>query len=254
MLRFFRQIRQRLLTGNPPAGSRRADRFSKYLLYALGEIILVVIGILIALQINNWNQQKELRVTERKTLSSLITSLRKDSLELIRIIDLQSKSLNAQNIIINSSIDQYINDSTPEEISKLLFDVHNGAYSFFPKYGTYNSLVSNKGIDIINSDSIKSELIDLYDYWCRRYENVDNVVDKKYQNELSPFLQGKIGFFVNSDFKYSVIQVSRFKKRFQDLQLQCQNLNFLTTHSIIQLKNIQEKVNGLIQEIESELN
>ena len=49
MLRFFRQIRQRLLAEN---------RFSKYLPYALGEIFLVVIGILIALSINNWNQEK----------------------------------------------------------------------------------------------------------------------------------------------------------------------------------------------------
>ena len=54
MLRFFRQIRQRLLTDN---------KFSKYLLYAVGEILLVVIGILIALQIDTWkkcpNQNKK---------------------------------------------------------------------------------------------------------------------------------------------------------------------------------------------------
>ncbi|MFC2148575.1 hypothetical protein ACFLR9_08420 [Bacteroidota bacterium] len=49
MLRFFRQIRKRLLTDN---------KFSKYLLYAVGEILLVVIGILIALQVNNWNEQR----------------------------------------------------------------------------------------------------------------------------------------------------------------------------------------------------
>jgi len=245
MIRFFRQIRQRLLTDN---------KFSKYLLYAIGEILLVVIGILIALQVNSWTEAKKLKATEMETYSSLIISLRKDSLELIRIIDLQSKSLNAQNIIINSSVDQLINDSTPEEILKLLFDVHNGAYSFFPKYGTYNSLVSNKGIDIISSESIKSELIDLYDYWCRRYENVDNVVDKKYQNELFPFLQKEIGFFVNSDLEYNLVDEVRFDKGYEDLQLQCQNVNFLTSHSIIQLMNIQEKVNGLIQEIESEFN
>ena len=52
MIKFFRKIRQQLLVEN---------KFSKYLLYAIGEIILVVIGILIALQINNWN---EVRKTE----------------------------------------------------------------------------------------------------------------------------------------------------------------------------------------------
>ena len=46
MIKFFRKIRQQLLAEN---------RLGKYLIYALGEIVLVVIGILIALQINNWN-------------------------------------------------------------------------------------------------------------------------------------------------------------------------------------------------------
>jgi hypothetical protein len=50
MFRFLRQIRQRLLTDN---------KFSKYLLYAIGEILLVVIGILIALQVDNWNKKNE---------------------------------------------------------------------------------------------------------------------------------------------------------------------------------------------------
>ena len=49
MIKFFRHIRKQLLTEN---------KFSKYLLYAIGEIVLVVIGILLALNINNRNQQQ----------------------------------------------------------------------------------------------------------------------------------------------------------------------------------------------------
>jgi hypothetical protein len=49
MIQFFRKIRQKLLSEN---------RFSRYLVYAVGEIVLVVIGILIALQINNWNLER----------------------------------------------------------------------------------------------------------------------------------------------------------------------------------------------------
>jgi len=55
VIRFFRQIRQRLLTDN---------KFSKYLLYAVGEILLVVIGILIALQVDNWNEARLARQNE----------------------------------------------------------------------------------------------------------------------------------------------------------------------------------------------
>lgn len=55
MIKFFRRVRQKLLSEN---------KFSKYLLYAIGEIVLVVIGILIALQINNWNENRKNKIAE----------------------------------------------------------------------------------------------------------------------------------------------------------------------------------------------
>ena len=67
MLRFFRHLRQRLLTEN---------RFSKYLLYAIGEILLVVIGILIALQINKWTEWNQDRQTEKEILQNLSENLK----------------------------------------------------------------------------------------------------------------------------------------------------------------------------------
>ena len=66
MIKFFRKIRQRLLTEN---------KFSKYLLYAIGEIILVVIGILIALQVNNWNELRKKEQAEIQLYHKIITDL-----------------------------------------------------------------------------------------------------------------------------------------------------------------------------------
>ena len=65
MKKFFRKIRQRLLTEN---------KFSKYLLYAIGEIVLVVIGILIALSINNRNQQQ---INDAK-ITSILKEIQQD--------------------------------------------------------------------------------------------------------------------------------------------------------------------------------
>lgn len=62
MIKFFRRIRQKLLSEN---------RFSKYLLYAIGEILLVVIGILIALGINNWNGERSRKVLEKEVIEQL---------------------------------------------------------------------------------------------------------------------------------------------------------------------------------------
>ena len=73
MINFFRNIRQRLL---------RENKFSRYLLYAIGEILLVVIGILIALQINNWNEAQKDHAYEVKMLSEIVKSLKADQLNL----------------------------------------------------------------------------------------------------------------------------------------------------------------------------
>lgn len=69
MQRFFRKFRQRLFPDN---------KVGKYLLYAVGEIVLVVIGILIALQINEWNQKIEQQQTVRRYLSNLIGDIKQD--------------------------------------------------------------------------------------------------------------------------------------------------------------------------------
>ena len=70
MIKFFRHIRKSLLMEN---------KTGKYLKYAIGEIVLVVIGILIALSINNWNEQKKENNTATILAKSLIEDLNKDA-------------------------------------------------------------------------------------------------------------------------------------------------------------------------------
>jgi len=73
MIQFFRKIRQKLLSGN---------KFSAYLIYAFGEIFLVVIGILIALQINNWNNEQIRKNAGEVIIEQLIADLTKSKTEL----------------------------------------------------------------------------------------------------------------------------------------------------------------------------
>ena len=69
MIKFFRRIRQQLLTEN---------KFSKYLIYAIGEIVLVVVGILIALQFNTWQIEKKDRQIEKTLLKNIKRDLESD--------------------------------------------------------------------------------------------------------------------------------------------------------------------------------
>ena len=70
MIKFFRQIRQTLIMEN---------KTTKYFKYAIGEIILVVIGILIALQINNWNENNKLKKQEKELLANVLIHLQQDA-------------------------------------------------------------------------------------------------------------------------------------------------------------------------------
>jgi len=82
LIKFFRKIRQQLLIEN---------KFSKYLIYAIGEIVLVVIGILIAVSINNWNELNKERRNEILILNEIRDNL------LFDLVDFESNITTFQN-------------------------------------------------------------------------------------------------------------------------------------------------------------
>ena len=108
MIKFFRKIRQKLLAEN---------KFSKYLLYGLGEVILVVIGILIALQINNWNELRKNSENERDLYQRVIKDLKIDAIKLDEKIKYYKNDQSMHNHIYQqangiSDIDSLIDLST----------------------------------------------------------------------------------------------------------------------------------------------
>jgi uncharacterized membrane protein YvbJ len=99
MIKFFRKIRQNLLsegkTGKPalPAG--------RYLKYAIGEIILVVIGILIALQINNWNERQKLKTQEIEILQNFQNSIKEDLKGLNHAISINERVKKSMSLLLD---------------------------------------------------------------------------------------------------------------------------------------------------------
>ena len=91
MLKFFRNIRQRLLTEN---------KFSKYLLYAIGEIVLVVLGILIALSVNNWKETSSQRKIEKLFLVDLLHDLTLDSIQLESMLEIDTERFRTKPLLL----------------------------------------------------------------------------------------------------------------------------------------------------------
>ncbi|WP_420322924.1 DUF6090 family protein [Flagellimonas sp.] len=150
MIKFFRKIRQKLLAEN---------RFSKYLLYAIGEIILVVIGILIALQINNWNQKRLDKKLEITMLQEIKTSLESD-LKSYEILELRIKMKQEG---IQELLQMIASKKTyPDSVLLKSYNKMSSGNNFHFNMGGYEGLRS-VGLDKISNDSLRRELILIYE-------------------------------------------------------------------------------------------
>src|SRR5210317_331527 len=173
MIKFFRKIRQQLLSEN---------KFSKYLLYAFGEIILVVIGILIALQINNWNTARKDKEFEVKMLLEIKKALDSDIKD-FEYLTVRMKSLDSITLAIAKTI--FINanykDSLAEKIDIPLNLLYTGIQYQYNR-GPYDAIRSS-GIDKISNDSLRNELIKLYDFTFPRNMEITQWADRDYEKQ-----------------------------------------------------------------------
>lgn len=154
MLRFFRQLRKKLMEQN---------KVRTYILYALGEILLVVIGILIALQINNWNQDRQESKYEHKMLIELSTALESD-IDNFRFFEKVIADWEASLFYLadasNSDDKSVLN---MDSVKYHLDNVWGFGVSVAYNDGPYEALKSS-GLDKISDDSLRKEMTNLYSF------------------------------------------------------------------------------------------
>lgn len=148
-MKLFRKIRQQLLTEN---------KFTKYLLYAIGEVILVVIGILIALQINNNNDLRKARIKEVHYLKNIKTDLQINTLELDRYIETRTEYIeSAKRIISHFEGEPIIDFSAFNADGVMIYSWQK----FYQNNNTFQELVNSGNLALISNDSIKNMLLDI---------------------------------------------------------------------------------------------
>ena len=149
MIAFFRRIRHQLLNQN---------RLGKYLLYAIGEIVLVVIGILIALQINNANEARKARIVENDYLERLLVDLKENEALWEDRIDREEMRREAAIAILNYSLSK-----EQDSVQKVLpyFNSVGNWSSLQINEVTFNEMVSSGTLNIISNDSIKLKILAL---------------------------------------------------------------------------------------------
>ena len=157
MIKFFRKIRYNLMGEN---------KTGKYLKYAIGEIILVVIGILIALSINTWNQNRLNKILEQELLSNLLNDVEAD----IQNLKYQDSVL-ALALFSKRRLENYIEGEEISEDSIFYYLSRTGPTSRFnPTKITYDEMKSSDALKAIGNKQIRREIAILY----RQYERVED--------------------------------------------------------------------------------
>jgi len=219
MIKFFRKIRRKLLTEN---------KISKYLLYAIGEIILVVIGILIALQVNNWNEDRKFKNEGLQIQQELFQEFEDNRLVLKERINL----LEDANVHVRKIL-SYMNSD--EESSRLVnFD---SILIRSVKYGNYNpanstilELIGSGKLNIIQNKLLKKNLYN----WLQLLKDSDEDFknqDMQAQTYIAPYfykhisiknlnIYNNIGIMeeselFNKDYSY-IFQDLEFENLYQD--------------------------------------
>ena len=171
------------------------NKFSKYLLYAIGEIALVMVGILLALQVNNWNENRKLRTNEMSVLKEVGRNLDQN-------IILLKNSIENDSILFYAG--EKLIDILKDESSIYYDSLDNmfGAVGLYVPYfvidGAYENL-KQKGLDLIQDDSLKQVLIALFEQTLPGLEQAGNafefeVGDRKNDMSLAYFETGRTFF------------------------------------------------------------
>jgi hypothetical protein len=175
MIPFFRKIRFQQAENN---------QFLKYSRYAIGEIVLVVIGILIALQINNWNEDRKKLKLKASYEASLISDLARDTLMLGKLIDENEKTMES----LQMQRKRFLGPDTPiDTLVKIARHEFNPDFNVRFKYNrnTLNTLISSGNIDLF-SQEINQMLMNLVSSQDLEREN-SNFFSQVYMNKISRF-------------------------------------------------------------------
>ena len=247
MIKFFRKIRQNLLsegkTGTP------ASQTGRYFKYAIGEIILVVIGILIAIQINNWNEERKYRAQEKNLLIGLKEDLQESRQEIESTITYNDSTVSFYKYIL---INFENSEGVTPQLKKSIGKITNWQIPYLT-YSTFESL-KNKGLDLISNSSLRKNIIALYDNeFAYLMEDYDRAEWTMSENVSLPLANKYIRTSISEPY-------SSVPNNYETLRHNTEFINM--THRLISLRQkgvkrcntIVTKIDDIIIEIDNEIN
>ena len=220
------------------------NKTSKYFKYAIGEIILVVVGILIALQINNWNENRKNAYKEVAILSNINKEFKQNKKQLDSVVKQHQHVYdNCTKIMSLFPITTKPTSSTLDSLSYQLFWSYGGV-TFNPSQTSISALSSTSSFDIIKNDTLKDLLISWNDL-IEDYKEEELRARQYMFEEYDPYMANHFDF--NFDFKdkrndFKALQTLKFEYLIK-------NQRFLTKDILInsgELQKVQETIATII--------
>jgi len=205
MAKLFNKIRKTLISEKPSV-----SRTSNYLKYAIGEIVLVVIGILIALQINTWNEERKNRLLEDDYYCILLEDLNQDVLEINKQLEINELRIKSSNKFI--ALLQKPSFTQFEVMQAMLGSISKTTFTFQPTKAAFEDLKSSGNLGLLKDLTIKNKLVAYY----TNLEGLTDVIDANSDSSINAFFNyqkdfSEIGWqylpFVSSEIDTTIIDV-----------------------------------------------
>ncbi len=244
MIKFFRQIRQNLIMEN---------KTSKYLKYAIGEIVLVVIGILIALQINNWNQNRIENIEEQGILKNLNIEFKNNKVLLKSDIEKNHNALKTgQTLMDLIGADETILKT--QNTDSLLFMIFEGGNVNFSE-NTVLELVQSGKFQILKNENLKNLIFEWTQNKARAFEineTRDRISSKFVEYLYSRYPLKNIDIYGILKWKKpSSLNVNKLLI-FSDIAFESMMDDYL--YNVKRFLEQQEKLDSIIEQIITETN
>lgn len=169
------------------------NKFSKYLLYAIGEIILVVIGILIALQINNWNENRKVKKQEAQIYTELKSDLLQTRNDINETISKHKEIFKSSQQLITDIYDKKSNSQTIYES----LTTSSAEFQIIPKTSAFENL-KNIGLNTLSNDSLRIAITNLFQLNLKRLD--DELGMKQAEINMTKLIQPFLFKYLIADY------------------------------------------------------
>jgi len=154
----------------------------KNLFYYFGEIIVIVIGIFIAIQLNNWNENRKNEIEEKRILRQVLLDLKTEKYVLE---DVKQRMKKNREYLINVRF-----NSSKKNLDSIYIHL-SSIFIHYPMNSEYVNLKSSGKLGLLSNNKLRYNIVNYYEVYYKLYEELEEAHMKKYYDEIQPYFDNE---------------------------------------------------------------